>query len=290
MDTNRLRYFSTIAATGSLAKAADLLHMSSPALSKSIRVLEGEVGVELIRRKGRGIELTEEGRLLATRIGPLLEELASIPDEIATRRHAERPIRYASHESFGTYFVRLLLAEHPATVFEHRYLVPGAIEQAIVDGVVDLGLSYLPVPTPGVELVRAGRIRMGVYGRPQWQKRSFDKWRFAAPALPPIAAAIRPQGLDGWPDDRIPRTVAWRVTHTETALELCREGVAVACFPSFLVELHNASTVADQRLERIESSQHATEWHQTVHVLHREGDAPQALALFKNVVRSLRAS
>ena len=78
MDTHRLRYFLRIAEEGSMTRAASLLGIAQPALSRQVRLLEEDLGVTLFRRTSRGVHLTEEGeRLRATTAAPLRQlELA----------------------------------------------------------------------------------------------------------------------------------------------------------------------------------------------------------------------
>ena len=61
MELRHLRYFVSVAEQGSVSKAAQQVHVSQPALSRQIRDLEAELGVQLFDRVGRGIELTAEG-------------------------------------------------------------------------------------------------------------------------------------------------------------------------------------------------------------------------------------
>lgn len=63
----RLRHFIEVADKGSVHAAARAINISQPALTKSIRVLEGHVGVDLFERTARGVRLTEAGRLLYAR-------------------------------------------------------------------------------------------------------------------------------------------------------------------------------------------------------------------------------
>ena len=64
MELRHLRFFIAVAETGSLTEAAEKrLHTSQPSLSRQIRDLEYEVGVELLSRSARGVELTAAGRV-----------------------------------------------------------------------------------------------------------------------------------------------------------------------------------------------------------------------------------
>ncbi|MEX5712193.1 LysR family transcriptional regulator [Parafrankia sp. FMc6] len=78
MDTHRLRYFLQVADEGSINRAASVLGIAQPALSRQVRLLEEDLGVTLFRRTARGVQLTEEGeRLRATTTAPLRQlELA----------------------------------------------------------------------------------------------------------------------------------------------------------------------------------------------------------------------
>lgn len=78
MDVRRLGYFMRIAEDGSLTKAAAVLRIAQPALSRQMRLLEEELGVPLFNRTARGMRLTGEGAALRASVaGPLRElELA----------------------------------------------------------------------------------------------------------------------------------------------------------------------------------------------------------------------
>src|SRR5438128_6994027 len=76
MNLNRLRYFVTVVETGSIRKAAELLHLTPAALSKAIDQLARETGVELVVPDGRGIQPTVRGRAIAQHARRVLDEAA----------------------------------------------------------------------------------------------------------------------------------------------------------------------------------------------------------------------
>lgn len=67
MDIKQMNYFKTIVEEGTISKAATVLHIAQPPLSISLKQLENELGVQLIKRGHRSIELTEAGKLFYKR-------------------------------------------------------------------------------------------------------------------------------------------------------------------------------------------------------------------------------
>ncbi|MFZ6047384.1 LysR family transcriptional regulator [Pseudomonas sp. CR3202] len=78
MDIVRLKTLIHVAELGSLSKAANRLHIAQPALSRQIRHLEEELGVELFERHGRGMVVTELGLQIVEHASRILEEIESI--------------------------------------------------------------------------------------------------------------------------------------------------------------------------------------------------------------------
>ena len=74
MSLRRYRYFEAVAQELHVGRAAEQLGIAQPALSQQMRVLETEVGVVLLRRVGRGIELTEAGAALLPEVRALLSQ------------------------------------------------------------------------------------------------------------------------------------------------------------------------------------------------------------------------
>ena len=87
MELRHLRYFVAVAEEGSLTVAAERrLHTAQPSLSRQMRDLEHEVGVQLMTRGARGIGLTEAGRAFLEHA-----RLALAQTEAAVKRRGVRP-------------------------------------------------------------------------------------------------------------------------------------------------------------------------------------------------------
>jgi LysR family hca operon transcriptional activator len=100
MELRHLRYFIAVAETGSLTEAAERrLHTSQPSLSRQIRDLEHEVGVDLLSRSVRGVELTDAGKVF---LDHARLALMQVDATVAAARRAARPARKTFDIGFQT--------------------------------------------------------------------------------------------------------------------------------------------------------------------------------------------
>jgi DNA-binding transcriptional LysR family regulator len=86
MELRHLRYFIAVAQEGHVTRAAERLGMQQPPLSQQIKLLERELDVQLLRRKGRGVELTEAGRVYFENACAIMDQLSHAAE--TTRRTA----------------------------------------------------------------------------------------------------------------------------------------------------------------------------------------------------------
>lgn len=84
MELKTLRYFLAVAREENMSKAAELIHVSQPTLSKQLKALEDELGKPLFIRHAFSIELTEEGQLLRKRAEDLIDMADKITNEFAS--------------------------------------------------------------------------------------------------------------------------------------------------------------------------------------------------------------
>src|SRR5271154_4859722 len=90
MELKQLSYFLGIADSGSFSKAAVRLSVAQPILSRQIKLLESELGVELLYRNGRGVILSEAGKLLDTYARTVMSLVDKAKSEIGALRAEPR--------------------------------------------------------------------------------------------------------------------------------------------------------------------------------------------------------
>jgi hypothetical protein len=102
VDTRLLRYFAAVAAEGNLTRAAERLFVSQPALTKQIKQLESQLGVQLFTRSRAGMTLTAAGQALANSTPAGSRHLTTSqppPPSAATSTPQPRPAAPHTHRS-----------------------------------------------------------------------------------------------------------------------------------------------------------------------------------------------
>lgn len=286
MDIDRVRYFHVFVETGSLVKASEVLHISQPALSKAIKRLESEVGISLLEPDGRGLKLTPAGVKFQKETSSLLMQWLQIPQNISAGK-IEEPTKIGSFEVFTTYFLGHLIKHVDLEALELYEFGPGHLEAAVANSMIDIGITYIPIPKANVEFTEATKIRMGAFGLKKYKNKPLDQLPFAIPLSPPGGTPSKVMGLDGWPDHKFQRKIQYRVTLMESALELCRRGHCIAYLPSFVVELHNQNVVQDLKLIEIQSPVPQKDRFQSVYLIQKKNNKESIL--FRNIAKALRS-
>ncbi len=145
----QLRVFAEVAQQGSMARAAETLHLTPPAVSMQIKEVETQVGLPLFDRQGRSVVLSTAGEYFLVHAKRLLAALKEADDAMARFKRVERGLLTIGMVSTAKYFVPHLLArfhqEHPGV--EVRLRVVGNREQLVAlmqTSEVDLSIMGRP--------------------------------------------------------------------------------------------------------------------------------------------------
>ncbi len=103
MDLRKLRYFDAVVRQGGFTRAAEHLHVAQPAISAQIRQLEAELGVQLLQRTTRRVELTHAGELVLAHARSILGQVGELRDSLAGLASVLRgTVRIGATEVLGT--------------------------------------------------------------------------------------------------------------------------------------------------------------------------------------------
>lgn len=172
MEIRVLKYFLTVVHEGGINRAAEVLHITQPTLSRQLLQLEEEVGVKLFHRGARKITLTNEGILLRRRA----EEILSLVDR--TEKELTRQEELVEGRiviGCGKLAAVQVLSEIIESFHEKYPLVSYDIFTANADlvkeqmekGLIDIGLLLEPIDMEKFDFIRmTGKERWGVLMRP----------------------------------------------------------------------------------------------------------------------------
>jgi DNA-binding transcriptional LysR family regulator len=246
VDLYQLRYFLEVARELSFTRAAENLHISPPAVSRSVAVLEKSVGRKLLARTKRRVALTTDGELMKVRVERIYDEIQRMELELAGKRLAGPSfLRIGSREMITDYLMPRPLLEFRERFPESRFAVheldPGDMAECLKKDQIDMGFYYFAIPDPALEVRRLGLLPSHIYasrkllpgGRPP---RSFDellKLPWIAPRY--FRADPAAPSLDGFPDTVYKRNIQYEGEFLETHRRFVLDGVAVAVLPDLVL-------------------------------------------------------
>ena len=159
MEFRVLKYFLMVAREENITKAAALLHLTQPTLSRQLMQLEAELGVKLFHRSKHSIILTEDGMLLKRRA----QEIISLSDKtVQELSHKEDVLSGEIAIGCGETKNMLFLSEqikkfrqkYPLVQFSIHSAIADDIKERIEKGILDIGLLMEPVDVGKYEFIR----------------------------------------------------------------------------------------------------------------------------------------
>lgn len=186
MDTQHLQAFLAIAETGSFSSAAQRLHLTQPAVSKRIAILEEQLNTSLFDRIGRQVSLTQAGLSLLPTARNILQEVAAAQRAIADLKgDVQGKLSIATSHHIGLHrlppYLRDYSRSYPEVKLDLHFLDSEQAFHEIIQGRFDLAVITLAEEMDS-------RIAADVIWR--------DQLRFVAAPTHPLATAERLSLMD----------------------------------------------------------------------------------------------
>lgn len=154
IEIRHLRYFVAVAREGHITRAAEALGIQQPPLSQQIKALENALGLQLLRRHPKGVELTEAGRVFQAEAERLLGDMNGMQDRMQAFAQGVRGTlalgftSSAAAHAFTPHALRVCRARHPDIQLVVSENNAAEITDAIAGGRLHCGFLRVPVARP----------------------------------------------------------------------------------------------------------------------------------------------
>jgi LysR family nitrogen assimilation transcriptional regulator len=245
MELRQLESLVAIADSGSFSRAALLLNLAQPSLSRQVAQLEAELGQRLLVRHGRGVQLSPAGEAFLVHARGLLDTarrakgaMQDLGDNPAGRITVGMPPRVAL--ALSVPLVRAFRARFPRAVITVLEGLSLALREQLLAGRLDLALLFDPPPAPQLACEPLLRERLRLVAPPR--SRLPARVGLAALTGYPLVLPSPPNALRDLLDSALaPRGVALNVLAevgaVQTLLALVREGVGCTVLPDSALAL-----------------------------------------------------
>ncbi|MBX4892960.1 LysR family transcriptional regulator [Rhizobium bangladeshense] len=258
VSLRQIEAFLAVAAQGTFTKAAELLHVAQPALSQLVRELELTLGVRLLDRTTRRVELTEAGREFQGAAIKIMEDLHVAIDnagQLAERKRGRIVI------AVPPLLAAVML---PPAIQELHNAYPGLkvvimdarndiIVDAVRSGQVDCGVGTFSTLEGNIERSALARDELMLFCPPTSRFSSSSSVDWVQLSGEPLITLTRDSGIRllvdiGFETAQIEMKPAYEVTQITTALALVRAGLGVAVLPTYARAVSDAQ-ILTRRLE-----------------------------------------
>jgi len=261
MDIANLQAFVAVAEHGSFSRAAEQLHLTQPAVSKRIALLEAELAVGLLDRLGRRVLLTEAGRTLLPRARHILRELEdsrrllrNLSGQVAGQ------LTVATSHHIGLHrlppVLRRFVAEYPSVQLDMRFTDSELGCEAVLRGEAELAIVTLPTvahPPLQEQLIWRDPL-VAVAGRdhPLAGEDPVTAAQLAAhPAILPGSITFTRQIVDDYfAHQRLQPRIAFATNYLETIKMMVAVGLGWSILPHAMVDEGLAVLATEFRLAR----------------------------------------
>jgi LysR family nitrogen assimilation transcriptional regulator len=241
MNLKQLEYFVQVAELGSFSKAAVVLDIAQPALSRQVRSLETELHQQLFLRNGRGVALTDAGKRLFDHSVAVLQLMAHAREDLgASRDEPVGRVTIGLPPSMGRQLTLPLIDRFKKELPAARLAIVEGLSTHIVEwvttGRIDIGLVYNPEAQPGLEITPLLQEQLGLVCHAPKGKRK----RAALPPLPmkelsdyPLIVPERIHAMRRLLDTQaalagIKLDIAWEVSSVPSIIDLVCAGYGYA--------------------------------------------------------------
>lgn len=248
MDLKQLRYFIAAAEELHFQRAARRVNLSQPALSHQIKNLETELGVVLLARTRRSVELTPAGQVFLERAREALALVDTAVRETREAAGAEPGILRMGYVEYLnlrviTHSVAAYRRAHPKVEVEHHDLASAEVYAQLKEKTIDVGFGMLPVTHPALKFRKVVEGYWSVIvprDHPLASGQDIPLERLQGEPLIMFERALNPPLYDCliglFEDAGVKPEIHFNTKQVQTGLNMAADGVGIFVVASYIVD------------------------------------------------------
>ncbi len=254
MDLKQLRYFCAIAEEGQISKAAERLHISQPPLSLQLKLLEEELGVTLVERNTRHLQLTQVGHVFYQRASQILDMVGKTSEEVRNMEHGIHGLlSLGGPPAIGGLYIperiKIFSKMYPHVRFSWRAGNTFRILELLDTHAIEFGIVRLPIPVGIYEFMPLLTESWVAVTRSSDEKRKKQKTiSLEELTQVPLILMHRQEGirchdmvLDAMYSADLVPNIFCESDHIATILSLVDQGMGIAILPESTLSIRPAS-------------------------------------------------
>jgi DNA-binding transcriptional LysR family regulator len=250
LDIRALRYFAEVVNCGGFSRASEILHVTQPAISRAVRLLEEECGIRLLIREPKTVKLTREGEVVYRHATQILRQARRLTSELTDMKSELKGVfRVGLPPLVGSTFFPDVVArfrkEYPGIELQIAEFFSSRLEQALDDGEIDIAAAMLPIDTERFVVQQFAADRLMFVVNPDHEISTHSAARILALKNQPFVTFTRDFKLCGLIEDAcraqgfVPSIIG-RSSHLDFVLAMVASGMGVTILPRSVIERTNA--------------------------------------------------
>lgn len=245
MDLKQLEYFVHVAELGSFTRASIAIDVAQPALSRQVRQLEVELRQNLLTRNGRGVVVTDAGKLLLEHARGILHQIERAKEDLGRLRGALAGrvavgLPPSISKRIAVPLTRAFRQQLPDASLSITEALSSAMQESVTAGRLDLALLYNPAPSAEIDSVVILEEDLYLVGPAQPAGEPQEPISLRELAAKPLVIPTKPNSIRMLVEAEMANigcrpTIAMEIDGVAAILDLVIEGVGLAVLSSTAV-------------------------------------------------------
>jgi DNA-binding transcriptional LysR family regulator len=249
LDIRALRYFAEVVNCGGFSRASAILHVTQPAISRAVRLLEEELGVRLLIREPKSVKPTREGEVVYRHAAQMLRHVRQLTSELTDMKsELKGEFRVGLPPLVGSTFFPDVIAqfrrEYPGVELHIAEFFSSRLEQALDEGQIDIAAAMLPVDLDRFVVQQFAADRLMFVVNPGHEISTCSAMRILALKTQPLVTFTKDFKLcrlieDACRAQGFMPSVVGRSSHLDLVLAMVSSGMGITVLPKSVIERSN---------------------------------------------------